>query len=202
MLPILSKDAEKQKEIEARAAQQVLESKAKAAMSPKVNKTAKPPATPGKVPMMKIQAIPPWSGSKPKPPAVPIPETAKQDIALAVSPTPSDAAAKKLNPTSKPFEFKPNVKAPTFTPGKPGPPPSASSTAGAGPSTATATASNPFFSQPPRPVTVNVKDDFVPWKHGQVPHSDTICESAAVRLLDKLTSSTTMAIFWRSQVRG
>jgi len=177
MLPILSKDAEKQKEIEARAAQQVLESKAKAAMSPKANKTpAKAPATPGKVPMMKIQAIPPWSGAKPKPPAVPIPETAKQDIALATSPTPSTDATKKLNPASKPFEFKSAVKAAPFQPGKPAASPASTSTSGAGPSTTTP--QNPFFSQPLRAVSVN-KDDFVPWRHGgQVPAPHTVCESS------------------------
>ena len=177
MLPILSKDAEKQKEIEARAAQQVLESKAKAAMSPKANKTpAKAPATPGKVPMMKIQAIPPWSGAKPKPPAVPIPETAKQDIALATSPTPSTDATKKLNPASKPFEFKSAVKAAPFQPGKPAASPAYTSTSGAGPSTTTP--QNPFFSQPLRAVSIN-KDDFVPWRHGvQVPPPHTVCESS------------------------
>jgi hypothetical protein len=187
ILPILSKDAEKQKEIEARAAQQVLESKAKAAMSPKVNKTAaKPPVTPGKVPMMKLQAIPPWTGGAkaPKPPAVPIPSTAKQDIKLATSPTPAPAPApahadsaataaatalKKLNPASKPFEFKPSAKAAAFQPGKPVVPAAPTSTAGAGPST-----HNPFFSQPPRPCTVNLRDDFVPWKHGHVPPSISI----------------------------
>jgi hypothetical protein len=185
MLPILSKDAEKQKEIEARAAQQVLESKAKAAMSPKANKTpAKAPATPGKVPMMKIQAIPPWSGAKPKPPAVPIPETAKQDIPLATSPTPSTDAAslKKLNPASKPFEFKSAVKAAPFQPGKPVASPASTSTSGAGPSTTTP--QNPFFSQPLRNVTVS-KDDFVPWRHGQVPPPHTVCElSLLVRVRD------------------
>jgi hypothetical protein len=183
MLPILSKDAEKQKEIEARAAQQVLESKAKAAMSPKANKTpAKAPATPGKVPMMKIQAIPPWSGAKPKPPAVPIPETAKQDIPLATSPTPSTDATKKLNPASKPFEFKSAVKAAPFQPGKPVASPASTSTSGAGPSTTTP--QNPFFSQPLRNVVVS-KDDFVPWRHGQVPPPHTVCElSLLVRVRD------------------
>jgi len=144
-------------------------------MSPKTNKPAKVPATPVKVPMMKIQAIPPWSGSKPKPPAVPIPATAKQDITLATSPTPAPSTdLKKLNPASKPFEFKPNAK--QFQPGQPAatPAPAPTSTSGAGPSSTKAP--NPFFSHPPAPLAHNPKDDFCPWKNGQVPHPTTICK--------------------------
>lgn len=181
MLPILSKDAQKQKEIAERAAKSVLESKAKAAQS-KAAATATATASPSakKVPM-KIQAIPPFGGAakQVKPAALPIPPTAGQDIKLATSPTPdatasAAATAKKLNPAASKFEFKPNAKAPAFQPGQSQPQaqPSApapnvpSSSAGAGPSNVY---SNPFFSRPPQNIVVDVRNDFVPWKHHQLP---------------------------------
>lgn len=106
ILPILTKDEQKQKEIEA---------KARAVPSPQ---------QPKKIPM-KIQEIPAFGGprktSVPKPPSVPVEASASQNIPLQVtSPTPSNAstatatAAAKLNPKASTFVFKPSAAA--FTP--------------------------------------------------------------------------------------
>jgi len=179
MLPILSNNPDKQKEIQAKAAQSVIESKANALKSPKppISSAAKPPAA-KRLPHMTIQAIPPFGG-KPKPAAIPIPSTAGQNIALAPGQTgDATAPAKKLNPTASTFTFKPNPTASAFTPGQPAaakpgnaaPP----GTAGAGPSNVYR---NPFFSAPPRPVTVNKHTDFIPWAHGPVSPASSIGES-------------------------
>jgi hypothetical protein len=179
MLPILSKDAQKQKEIAERAAKTVLESKAKAAQ-------AKAAAASGKKVPMKIQAIPPFGGAakQAKPAALPIPPTAGQDIKLATSPTPdagaaattAAATAKKLNPAASKFEFKPNAKAPAFNPGQSQSSANTvpSSTAGAGPSNSY---SNPFFSRQPHNIVVDVRNDFVPWRHHQIAPAAQIGES-------------------------
>ena len=134
MLPILAKDEAKQKEIEARAAQTVLEeqraNEARKLMSPKGQSGAqvKSPASAKKM-AMKIQAIPSFDAlkkKKPQPPTLEVPESASQDIALAKSPPASDAPATagqaqampKLNPKATTFSFKPNPSAAAFTPGQ------------------------------------------------------------------------------------
>lgn len=132
MLPILAKDEAKQKEIEARAAQTVLEeqraNEAKKLMSPKgpSGQQAKSPMSAKKM-AMKIQPIPSFDAlkkKKPQPPTLAVPETAKQDIALGTSPPASDTStavqpAPKLNPKATTFSFKPNPSATAFTPGGP-----------------------------------------------------------------------------------
>lgn len=131
MLSILSKDEAKQKEIEAKAAQTVIEEQraheARKLASPKVGTGAaamsvKSPSS-AKKPAMKIQEIPTFDAlKKKKPPTLPVPETAGQNIALATSPSPSDASAStqtKLNPKATTFSFKPNPSAATFKPGQP-----------------------------------------------------------------------------------
>lgn len=132
MLPILAKDEAKQKEIEARAAQTVLEeqraNEAKKLLSPKGQSgaQAKSPLSAKKM-AMKIQQIPSFDAlkkKKPQPPSLAVPETAGQNITLATSPVKSDASATgqappKLNPKATTFSFKPNPSAATFTPGAP-----------------------------------------------------------------------------------
>jgi hypothetical protein len=193
MLPILSKDEQKQKEIEARAAQAVLASSKNKAAQPK---SVTPAQTPKK-PVMKIQAIPPFGVKVAKPEPVKVPETAKKDIDLR-KPSPDPAkpatdakspvgAPKKLNPAASSFSFKPS--APEFKPGQSSTAtatgtPAAAAGPSAGPSTATAAVpySNPFFHMPPRPVTVNVRDDFVTWRHGPMPAPSSVGESASLSI--------------------
>lgn len=233
MLSILSKDEAKQKEIEARAAQTVLEgqraSEAKKLLSPKV-----PTGTPVKSPSsakkatMSIQQIPSFDAlKKKKPPTLAVPPTAHQDIALSTSPPGSNAsvttqsqAQPKLNPKATTFSFKPNPAASAFKPGQPSAaapqaPTSAAAAAGpivtptqapvasnaAQPSVSTSPAlrrqttadagvqqqqphmptagpsyKNQFFTSRPHQVSVNLRDDFYPWRHGPVTAPDRICE--------------------------
>lgn len=131
MLSILSKDEAKQKEIEAKAAQTVLEgqraNEARKLASPKVGTSFA--ATPVKSPSsskklaMKIQEIPTFDAlKKKKPPTLPVPETAGQNIALATSPSASEVSASaqpRLNPKATTFSFKPNPSAAAFKPGQP-----------------------------------------------------------------------------------
>jgi len=128
ILPILSKDADKQKAIEESAAKALEVPKAgprKSELPPALAKSPDP-AQAAKLPsskkiLMNIQQIPPFNPSKPKvaPPTLPIAETAKDNIALAPSPTPSHAteassSQAKLNPNANSFVFKPS--APAFKP--------------------------------------------------------------------------------------
>ncbi|WVR07382.1 hypothetical protein IAU60_004423 [Kwoniella sp. DSM 27419] len=143
ILPILSKDETKQKDIEAKAAdalERALEAKkVQGAVSP-VKPTA--PVEPVKVeqpktalpkkPFMKIPEIPPFNPAKRKSaaqvaPVLHVPETASQNIPppLASSPTPSAAShasgsqsQAKLNPKASTFVFKPNPGAAVFKPGQ------------------------------------------------------------------------------------
>lgn len=198
ILPILSKDGDKQKAIEAKVEREQLEvhKKQEGAKSP----LGSPPkglspapeasrtigAQPKKI-AMKIPEIPPF---RPKvPPAVPVPETATQNIALVTSPTPSHSSITsgggKLNPKASTFVFKPNANAAVFKPSgstgvggdasavtspalQPAKLPAASSTPKQAPA-------NPFFpAGPPKRIAVNMRDDFNPFKHGQVPPASNV----------------------------
>ena len=121
ILPLLSKDEEKQKAIEAKAAAAIEDAKRKAA-EPSVKSS---PPGPKKIPM-KIPEIPPWkpkaAGTTPQPPTIAVPESARHDIPQAASPTPSGTSqasqnlAAKLNPKASSFVFKPNPTAAAFKP--------------------------------------------------------------------------------------
>jgi hypothetical protein len=136
ILPLLSKDEEKQKAISAQAATnlQAAKSKPPPTSSPVPPQTPSTPAASKKIPM-KISEIPPFSAAKRKPQPVPVPEGAKKDIDLGVpsitSPSPSngslsadkekekekaDAEKAKLNPNASTFVFKPNPGAAAFKP--------------------------------------------------------------------------------------
>ncbi|EKD02971.1 mRNA polyadenylation-related protein [Trichosporon asahii var. asahii CBS 8904] len=215
ILPILTKDEQKQKEIEEQAAKALKdaeENKKHAAataksplakpnpLSPNLN-LPKPPVQAQQQPkkiVMKIPEIPPFR--KKVPPAVPVPETASQNIAVT-SPTPSNASVTsghaKLNPNASSFVFKPNPSAAAFKPGdvtspkaaptklsgppsvggpstSPAPPPSVSPGPTAS-SSASATPKNPFYKDgPPKRIVVNPRDDFNPFKHGQVPAASSV----------------------------
>lgn len=202
ILPILTKDEEKQKAIEAKAEKERLEAaqKQEAAKSPagspaKVlsptpetassSSKAAPAAQPRKI-AMKIPEIPPFR--RKVPPAVPVPETASQNIALVTSPTPSNTSitsgAGKLNPNASAFVFKPNANAPAFKPagstGVGGDSSAVTSPASQpaklpAPSTPTQAPKNPFYPNgPPKRIAVNMRDDFNPFKHGQVPLASTV----------------------------
>lgn len=210
ILPILTKDEVKQKAIEEKATKALHEEKPKAASkspSPSpappaaVAVAARPPPSPQpdapkaaagpKKIAMKIPEIPPFK--RKAPPAVPVPETAAQNISLVTSPTPSHTsitsggAAAKLNPNASAFVFKPNPSAAAFKPSDssavnspasqaaklPGTPVLAGAAAAA---SSTSTASkNPFYREgPPKRLTVNPRDDFNPFKHGQVPSASAV----------------------------
>ncbi|KAK4687949.1 hypothetical protein P7C73_g2160, partial [Tremellales sp. Uapishka_1] len=197
ILPILSKDSEKQKVIEAKALES---SKLAKSPIPATPRAAQPiPSSsdavktnaapfPKKIPM-KIQEIPAFGTSKKPseaPPSIPVPETASQNIPLgATSPTPSissvtsTAAKLNLNPKASAFVFKPTATA--FKP--------AESSAGSPalsaaklpqaispqPAASSSTipgpkAANPFFKDqiPNRILSVNVRDDFCHWKHNKM----------------------------------
>ena len=184
----MSKDEQKQKAIEAKAAED-----AKRKPEPTVVKS--PPGQSRKI-SMKISEIPPFKpkavspaqpAAAPAPapaPAFAIPESAKKDIPLATSPTPSmmsqGSQQAKLNPNASSFVFKPNPAAAAFKPGQPStvsspakaPPMQLSPSGGPGPSSS----KNPFFATPPQPPKAhNMRDDFNPWKHGQpVPAASSI----------------------------
>ncbi|OCF38691.1 hypothetical protein I317_07518 [Kwoniella heveanensis CBS 569] len=140
ILPILSKDELKQKDIEAKAASALesareaqarkaegVRSPAKASAPMEAAKTDVPKVSAApKKPFMKIPEIPPFNPSKRKSlaPSIPVPETAPQNIpVIAASPTPSNnslASASqqaKLNPKANTFVFKPNPGAAVFKPG-------------------------------------------------------------------------------------
>jgi hypothetical protein len=248
ILPILSKDEQKQKEIEAKAEKSLHEAqdrkKSPVAPAPRAAGPAAVPAPepktataaqfPKKIPM-KIPEIPPFR--KKVPPAVPVPDTAAQNITFVTSPTLSNASANsgaaqaKLNPNASAFVFKPNPSAAAFQPGsavaspasnsaKLPAPPAGAAPAAAAPAapaqapaaspatpataapaaaaaatpvvaaaavitvTATASASasasssaskNPFYRDgPPKRITVDPRNDFSPFKHGQVPSASTV----------------------------
>ena len=123
ILPLLSKDEERQKSIEAKAASNLESVKARKA-SADASQGAKSPSGPGSRKIsMHIPDIPPF---KPKqalvPPKVSLPESAAKDIPQAVSPAPSGTSQAsgtvqaKLNPNASAFVFKPNPSAAAFKP--------------------------------------------------------------------------------------
>lgn len=132
ILPILSKDSEKQKAIEAKVADGVVAARQEAERKTALLKSPQPSApspsqstkvaTPGssKKIAMKLSEIPPFGGPKPKPPVLPIAPTAAQNIVMSTSPTPSTttqaANPPKLNPGASSFVFKPNPGAAVFKP--------------------------------------------------------------------------------------
>ncbi|WVQ82046.1 hypothetical protein IAT38_004174 [Cryptococcus sp. DSM 104549] len=133
-----------------------------------------------------------------QPPSVPVPETASHNLhGLVGSPTPSQASlaqTAKLNPGASAFVFKPNPGATPFRPGgaaaasPAGTPRQAPAVAAAGSSTAgpaPASGTSPSPAQPPRNLffqnklperiaSINMRDDFNPWKHGPVPPSASV----------------------------
>lgn len=121
ILPLLSKDEEKQRAIEAKAAVALEDAKRKPA-EPAVKS---PPPGPKKI-AMKISEIPPWkpkaTTTTPQPPTIAVNESAMRDIPQAASPTPSGTSqasqslAAKLNPNASSFVFKPNPSAAAFKP--------------------------------------------------------------------------------------
>ncbi|AAW43699.1 hypothetical protein CNBE4880 [Cryptococcus deneoformans B-3501A] len=195
ILPILSKDEAKQKDIEAKATSALQAAKERKssiakdspAKSPatlnSVKSDAPKPAPPKKI-VMKIPEIPPFNPAKRKAPAVPVPESATQDIKLITSPAPSNGSlasqATKLNPTASTFVFKPRADAAPFKPGQPSVSPSiAPNQPSAGPSNASASATAPkgnafFRDKLPEKTHINAREDFNPWKHGPVPRPNTV----------------------------
>ncbi|KAK7050965.1 poly(A)-binding protein binding protein [Paramarasmius palmivorus] len=137
-------------------------------------------------PVMFIQAIPPFKGSKSKPaqPAAngaAAPASATQ--APAKPPTPSSGAANanananaaaRLNVNAS--SFRPNPKASAFTPGAASPSTSTQPLASPKPKEAGPSPPNPFFGTRPikKSTPVNVKDDFNPFKTGKVPDPHTV----------------------------
>ncbi|WRT68242.1 uncharacterized protein IL334_005218 [Kwoniella shivajii] len=212
ILPILAKDENKQKDIEAKAANQLEKAredrkaqvtnnksptKASAPMeSAGSNEQSKP--LPPKKPFMRISEIPPFNPAKKKPvtqaqaqvqaPVITIPETANQNIPQqATSPTPSMASLAsgsqaKLNPKANTFVFKPSAA--VFKPGQPSGSPAtaprqtpAVTSSVPSPALAAPTLKNPFFQHKlPEKVTVDIRSDFNPWKHGNgsVPSASSI----------------------------
>ncbi|BEI95540.1 hypothetical protein CcaverHIS631_0104890 [Cutaneotrichosporon cavernicola] len=198
ILSILTKDEDKQKAIEAKVERERLEvhKKHEAAKSPlgSPSKAMSPSpeapraihAQPKKI-AMKIPEIPPFR--RKVPPAVPVPETATQNITLVTSPTPSHSSITsgggKLNPKASTFVFKPNANAAVFKPaGSTGVGGDASAVTSpalqpaklpVAPSTSKQAAANPFFpAGPPKRIAVNMRDDFNPFKHGQVPTASNV----------------------------
>lgn len=118
ILPILTKDEQKQKDIEAKAKEASLAKPAPSNAPSTTASAAASPQQPKKI-AMKIQEIPAFGGAKkaPKPPVIPVEGSATQNIPQPVtSPTPSAAsiAAAKLNPKASSFVFKPSAA--SFTP--------------------------------------------------------------------------------------
>jgi len=121
ILPLLSKDEEKQKAIEAKAAVAAEDAKRRASEA-----AVKSPTPNAKKIAMKIPEIPPWKPKAtpptPQAPSIVVPESATRDIPQAVSPTPSGTSqasqslAAKLNPKASSFVFKPNPSAAAFKP--------------------------------------------------------------------------------------
>lgn len=195
ILPILSKDEAKQKDIEAKATNALQAAKERKlsiakdspAKSPvilnSVKSDAPKPAPPKKI-VMKIPEIPPFNPAKRKAPAVPVPESATQDIKLITSPAPSNGSlasqATKLNPTASTFVFKPRADAAPFKPGQPSVSPSiAPHQPSAGPSNTSASTAVPkgnafFRDKLPEKTHINAREDFNPWKHGPVPRPNTV----------------------------
>lgn len=200
ILPILTKDEHKQKAIEAKAEKERLEVHEKhvaakspagspsKALSPPPETTSKAPAAQPKKITMKIPEIPPFRPKVPTAVPVPVPESATQNIALVTSPTPSNTSlasgAGKLNPHASAFVFKPNANAPAFKPagstGVGGDSSAVTSPASQAaklpaPSTPTQAPKNPFYPNgPPKRIAVNMRDDFNPFKHGQVPLASSV----------------------------
>ncbi|KIK63067.1 hypothetical protein GYMLUDRAFT_72298 [Collybiopsis luxurians FD-317 M1] len=149
--------------------------------------TTKTETTKPAKPVMFIQAIPPFKGSKRQSLQQPASTTngglngASATTAqppASAKPTPaaanSAAAAAKLNANA--MSFRPNPKASAFTPGAPSPGPStsnnsvSSSVSPKPKETQGPAPPNPFFGTRPikKSPPVNVKDDFNPFKHAKV----------------------------------
>lgn len=195
ILPILSKDEAKQKDIEAKATSALQAAKERKSSIAKDSpaktpailssvKTDAPKAAPPKKIVMKIPEIPPFNPAKRKAPAVPVPVSATKDIKVITSPTPSNGSlasqATKLNPTASTFVFKPRADAAPFKPGQSSVSPSiAPHQPSAGPSNVNASPvaqkGNAFFRDKlPEKTHINAREDFNPWRHGPVPRSNTV----------------------------
>lgn len=202
ILPILSKDEDKQKAIEEQAAKSLATAKAAAGArrtskdSGSANKDVTPKPAPPKKIVMKIAEIPPFNPANRKPAPLAVPPTAQKDVPLAASPSPSITSqtsqplgAAKLN--VKASAFVPNPNATAFKPGQsstspqtkvlsPSPTiserPLGAAQATPTPSAAPAAPKNPFFrDQPPRKIGgVEPRTDFNPWRHQQVPSASTV----------------------------
>ncbi|ORX38645.1 hypothetical protein BD324DRAFT_373826 [Kockovaella imperatae] len=175
ILPLLSKDEEKQKTIEANAASNLESVKARKTSTDATASIKSPPSGSGSRKIsIQIAEIPPFKPKQPPPPPpqVTLPESARNDIPQSTSPTPSatshasNTIQPKLNPKASAFVFKPNPSAAAFKPGQPS---SSLSPASIPPQPAIAGPSaykNPFFREPPQiPKSINPRDDFNPWKH-------------------------------------
>ncbi|WVN90147.1 uncharacterized protein L203_105383 [Cryptococcus depauperatus CBS 7841] len=199
ILPILAKDEQRQKDIEARAAsaferaKQDKEHKASlvkesptrstAGLNSAVSEAPKPAPTKGKI-TMKIPEIPPFNPNKRKPPHLPVAETAGHDIKLAsvTSPTPSNGslASTKLNPNAGAFVFKPRPDAVPFKPSQTSSPALSYRQSQNSPMVASSSlepsTNNLFFRDklPEKIHSINPREDFNPWKHGPVPTSSTV----------------------------
>ncbi|WWC71727.1 uncharacterized protein I206_105685 [Kwoniella pini CBS 10737] len=220
ILPILAKDESKQKDIEAKAANQLEKAKEDRKTPAGSNSTVKSPIKssapmeqaktdqpaaknlPPKKPFMKIPEIPPFNPANKRTSALPtstaaitagiekiaIAETANQNIPQqSNSPTPSmaslaSASQAKLNPKANTFVFKPSAA--VFKPGQSSASPAnvprqlpAVTSSVSSPAPAVATLKNPFFKDKvPEKVSVDVRNDFNPWKHGSgsVPSASTV----------------------------
>ncbi|EIW67356.1 hypothetical protein TREMEDRAFT_64607 [Tremella mesenterica DSM 1558] len=181
ILPILAKDEEKQKAIEAQAAKSLANAKAVAEArrtSKDMSKEVKA-GLPKKI-IMRIPEIPPFNPVNRKPPSVPVTESARKDVPQVTSPAPTDvsqtsAAVAKLNVRAS--AFIPNPHASTFKPGQSSTSPQVknvqpSPTASDRP----LAKQNPFFRDtPPRRIQhIDPRADFNPWRHGQVPLANTV----------------------------
>ncbi|KAK1927011.1 putative mRNA polyadenylation-related protein [Papiliotrema laurentii] len=186
ILPLLAKDAEKQKAIEEKAALALEDAKRK----PEAAAAKASPSTsqPKKI-AMKIPEIPPFKPKvSPNPPTIPVPESASKDIPQATSPTPSAAShasgnlQAKLNPNASSFVFKPNPAAAAFKPGQSSTVTSpASRSAQLQPALAVAPSAGPsapknaFFREQPQPTKgIDTRSDFNPWKQGPLPAASSI----------------------------
>ena len=125
ILPLLAKDEEKQRSIEALAASNLESVKArKVSVDAQSGAKSPPPSSTSRKISMHVAEIPPFKARQPPaPPKVELPESANRDIPLAISPTPSANShasgtnlAAKLNPNANAFVFKPNPSAVAFKP--------------------------------------------------------------------------------------
>lgn len=132
----MSKDEEKQKAIEAHAAEDLATAKAaaearrlsatKVAAQPVVAPKATPAPAPSKKIAMSIPEIPPFNPAKRKPPTLNVPETANKDIPLAATGGEGEAASSTASAaqpaaTAASPAATPQGEDTAQTPAKPGP---------------------------------------------------------------------------------